>query len=234
MQSSIESVRSFVKSSPTCNASLAGVFAVALTHPVDTWVVNRQTSRALKFTPSSLYRGLVPAVSQAALIYGAMLGVYEHLSVEHNFSPLAAGALSAIPESLLKGPMEAMKNNKQTSRPIIPSGSTARLHFLFWSTAGMLLREVPGNMCYFWTYVKCREYKVSPFWSGAAAATAFTAAVYPLDAWRAQKITGVSTKFTFQGVVPFWIRGVIVTGILFTAYEELNGGMSQKLNVKCE
>ena len=210
------------QASPTCSAALAGVFAVACTHPVDTWVVHRQTSRTLELRPSILYRGLYPALGQAALIYGVMLGTYEHLSSTYGCSPAVAGALSAIPESIIKGPLEGIKNNKQTNRPALPAGFAARLDFLFWSTSGMLLREIPGNVAYFCTYEYCRKkHELSPFVSGAAAATAFTALVYPLDALRAQKITGKVPMFTLKGVVPYWIRGMLVTGILFATYEKL-------------
>lgn len=205
------------------NAAAAGVVAVALTHPLDTWVVHRQTRRQLCFKKISvLYRGITPALGQAAIIYGVMLGTYEYLR-QKEFTPVYAGALSAIPESMVKGPLEAIKNNYQTDRPSLPNGLKARVKFLCWSTFGMLLREIPGNICYFWTYEECRKANISPFLSGAAAATTFTAAVYPLDAFRAQKVTGVKTKFTFKGVVPYWIRGMAVTGILFTTYEELKG-----------
>ena len=210
-----------LRDSPTISAALAGVFAVALTHPIDTWVVHRQTSRNLIFTPKVLYRGIVPALSQAALIYGIMLGTYEHLSTQYNYSHAVAGAISAIPESLIKGPLEAIKNNKQTNRPALPPGLEARTRFLFWSIGGMLLREVPGNVAYFCTYEECRKQGINPFLSGCAAATAFTALVYPLDAIRAQKVTGKATKFTFKGVVPYWIRGMAVTGILFATYESI-------------
>ena len=55
----------------TCNAAVAGVFAVALTHPLDTLTIHRQTNRRIQFTPTVLYRGgLPPALFQAAIIYG--------------------------------------------------------------------------------------------------------------------------------------------------------------------
>ena len=56
----------------TCNAAVAGVFAVALTHPLDTLTIHRQTNRRIQFTPTVLYRGLPPALFQAAIIYGVM------------------------------------------------------------------------------------------------------------------------------------------------------------------
>ena len=206
--------------SPTINAAIAGVVAVALTHPIDTFVVHKQTNRILQPTFTTLYRGLLPALGQAAIIYGVMLGSYEYLK-QQDFTPALAGAVSAVPESMVKGPLEAIKNNRQTGRPSWPCGIAARVNFLAWSTAGMMLREIPGNVCYFWTYEECRKRQWHPFFAGAAAATAFTAAVYPLDAYRAQKVTGAPTRFTWQGVVPYWIRGMAVTGILFTCYEAL-------------
>ena len=206
--------------SPTFNAAIAGVCAVALTHPIDTYVVNRQTNRILQPTFTTLYRGLLPALGQAAIIYGVMLGSYDYLK-QRDFTPALAGAVSAVPESMVKGPLEAIKNNRQTGRPSWPCGIAARVNFLAWSTAGMMLREIPGNVCYFWTYEECRKRQWHPFFAGAAAATAFTAAVYPLDAYRAQMATGAPRRFTWQGVVPYWTRGMLVTGILFTCYEAL-------------
>ena len=44
---------------------------VALTHPLDTLTIHRQTNRRIQFTPTVLYRGgLPPALFQAAIIYG--------------------------------------------------------------------------------------------------------------------------------------------------------------------
>ena len=43
---------------------------------------------------------------------------------------------------MVKGPLEALKNLKQTNCAL-PRGLSARLHFLAVSTAGVLMREIP-------------------------------------------------------------------------------------------
>jgi len=94
-------------------AALAGVLATAVTHPLDTAAVFRQTGRALPVSIGLYYRGPGPACIQGALIYGAILGGYEVLrGIGWNLIPAAAA--SALPESLVRGPLDALKNLRQT------------------------------------------------------------------------------------------------------------------------
>ncbi len=122
----------------------SGVIATALTHPLDTWAVHRQTGRPLIFTPRNLYRGISPACFQASLIYGVFLGSYEYARNPQglDFGIIGAAAASAIPESIVKGPLEALKNMRQTGtklpRPILTAGALR----LLAATGGILAREV--------------------------------------------------------------------------------------------
>ena len=62
---------------------------------------------------TQLYRGIGPACLQATMIYGAMLGTYEIARQDFGLSVYTAAATAAIPESMVKGPMEAIKNRSQ-------------------------------------------------------------------------------------------------------------------------
>jgi hypothetical protein len=204
-------------------AAAAGVLAVGVTHPLDTWVVHRQTGRQLpSLEPRVLYRGVVPALAQASIIYGAMLGSYELLRKDYKMSVVVAAALSAIPESIVKGPLEAAKNLKQTKQPLPPILSTAALRLCGIAFVTCLAREVPGNMAYFYCYEESRHLGLSPALSGGAAATGFTLCSYPLETLRAQMVTGARKELTWRGVGPYWLRGVAVTACLFSSYEYFN------------
>jgi hypothetical protein len=171
--------------------------------------------------PQVLYRGLVPAILQASIIYGVMFGSYEILRGDFGMSIIAAGGLSAIPESAVKGPLEAIKNLYQTKQALSASKQALSKQALtaFWSC---LAREVPGNIAYFYCYEESRRRNFSPALSGAAAATGFTMASYPLEALRAQTATGAKRELTLRGIGPYWLRGVAVTACLFSAYEHFN------------
>ena len=67
-----------------------------------------------------------------------------------------------------------------------------------------------------------------PFVAGIAAASAFTALVFPIDAMRAQLVVEnipltkaglLKLQPTYQGVLPYWTRVVFLTGSLFSTYE---------------
>ena len=206
----------------TAYAACAGVVAVALTHPLDTWAVSRQTSHSLPGGMRVLYRGLGPALIQAGLIYGVMLGTYEHLRNEMSASVVAAAALSAVPESMVKGPLEAVKNMKQTKQTIPSLISIKALRLGGIGFAACLAREVPGNVAYFWCYESSRRKGFSLAVSGALAATGFTLCSYPFEVLRAQVVTGAPKQITFRGIGPYLVRGIAVTSCLFTSYEWFN------------
>ena len=216
-------------------AAASGVFAVGLTHPLDTWAIHAQTGRPPPgFNRRALYRGLAPALLQASLIYGAMLGTYEVLRLDCGCSVVAAAALSAVPESAVKGPFEAAKNLRQTGVPF-PRAPRAAARLLGVSFVTMLSREVPGNCAYFSAYEELRRTGANPALSGCGAAAAFTACSYPLDALRAQIITGTKLEFTLRGIVPYLTRGMAVTAILMTSYEWVSdrAGVKRSLGKSC-
>lgn len=201
--------------------AVSGVVATVLTHPIDTYAIHRMTGRAIEsFRIPVLYRGVVPAVGQAVFIYGAMLGTYEMMR-SLDFSVVSAATLSAFPESLVKGPLEIIKNRRQTKKRW-PQKMSSRLRLLGLGTFGMLCREMPGNIAYFQAYEWARHRNYSPMFAGAIAGAAFTAIAYPIDAMRAQYVTGTSLKNvypTFRGVQPYLFRAVAVTSILFGSFE---------------
>ena len=204
-------------------AAAAGVVAVAVTHPLDTWAVHRQTNRTLpSLSPRVLYRGIVPATLQAGIIYGVMIGTYEHLRSEKGVSVAAAAALSAVPESMVKGPLESLKNLKQTTRMTPKLFSVKALQLLGIGFGACLAREVPGNVAYFWCYEEARRSNLNPALSGALAATGFTLCSYPLEVFRAQIVTQSPMQVTMQGIGPYLLQGIAVTACLFTSYEFFN------------
>ena len=206
-------------------AAAAGVVAVAVTHPLDTWVVYQQTGRRLpsvRASPGVLFRGLPPALVQASIIYGAMLGSYEWLRGEHGVSVVAAAALSAIPESMVKGPLEAVKNMRQTQQCLPRLPSVAALRLAGVGFAACLARELPGNIAYFYSYEEARRRGWGTVVAGAAAATGFALCSYPFEVLRAQLVTGAKREWTLRGMGPYLLRGIAVTSCLFTAYEAFN------------
>ncbi len=73
-------------------------------------------------------------------------------------------------------------------------------------------------------YESLRERGVHPVVSGAGAGAAFTFFAFPIDAMRAQYVTGTpfsSLRPSYNGVFPFLVRGMAVTSILLWSYETL-------------
>jgi hypothetical protein len=200
-------------------SSVAGVGATLITHPLDTWAVHRQTGRPLPAHPSGFFRGLGPAAVQGALIYGSLIGCFETF---YSWGmPLAiAAAASAIPESAVRGPLEALKNLQQTGRT---QGGWRLARTLGKGTMGTLAREIPGNTIYFCTYTWVRSHDVNPWLTGALTGAAYTVVCQPIESMRAQLVTGKALRPTFQGSGPYFMRSVLITAFVQYFYEKLLG-----------
>lgn len=197
-------------------SSLAGIFATACTHPIDTWVVHRAANLKLASTSvRHLFKGIVPAATSSAIIYGAMLGSYEYLQSGLGYSPTSAAMLAAFPEGMVKGPLEAIKNRMQTNTAV-NLGAMAR------GTLSMIAREIPLNVLYFGTYSHFRgPSPLEQLTAGAAAGFVSCLVLYPLEALRVQWVVGAPLRFTFQGGAGFTLRGTMQTALLFGGYESL-------------
>jgi hypothetical protein len=185
---------------------------------------SKQENRATRLNLRQLYRGIGPACFQATMIYGAMLGTYEIARQDFGLSVTAAAAAAAFPESMVKGPMEAVKNRSQVLGSQWPKTIAARAKIIGAGTFGMLCREVPGNILYFGAYEYVRsDLGLSPLIAGACAGAAFCV-VLPIDAMRAQIVTGRSFRKlepTYRGLLPYVVRAIAITSILFTSFEAI-------------
>uniref|UniRef100_A0A7S1NVJ8 Mitochondrial carrier protein n=1 Tax=Eutreptiella gymnastica TaxID=73025 RepID=A0A7S1NVJ8_9EUGL len=196
-----------------CSA-LAGMAATFLTHPIDTWAVNRAAFGSLRVPLRLLARGLPTAVLSSAVIYGMMLGVYDSIKLM-GFGSLQAAVLTALPEGLVKGPLEAVKNRQQVG--VRPSAAV-----LARGALGMVVREMPLNVIYFGTYeAMTGPSSAEQFHAGCLAGLVSGALMYPLEALRVQYVTGTPLRLTYQGGSGFIFRGTIHTGLLFYMYERL-------------
>jgi len=196
----------------------AGVVATVITHPLDTWTVHLQTGRPIKLRPSVLYRGLTPACLQASIIYTAFLGSYDYVRRELDCSVLLAASASAVPESLVKGPLETLKNLHQTKQAFPPTmAGSAQLALK--GTMALLCRELPGNMAYFTSYDWMRRHGYNAFLGGAVAGACFTFASYPIETMRTQLVTGKKIRPTIRGIGPFTTRAMVVTAVLLQTYD---------------
>jgi hypothetical protein len=205
------------------------------------------------------YRGLGPALFQASLIYGVMFGVYETLRTPSRndtdggssggsggdrgrcgwgWGLIPTAMAVALPEAAVKGPLESLKNLRQTKSVHLPRGtpvirsllaSPALTGILLKGTALMVAREIPGNLAYFGGFEAVRgapPRQPAPLCTqlagGAAAATCFTICLFPVDSFRAQVVTGIPWKMarpSYRGVGFYWCRAVAFTSILFAGWE---------------
>lgn len=214
-------------------AAVAGVLAMAITHPLDTWSVFRQTGRPLPKNPLAFFRGLGPAALQGAFIYSVMLGGYEALR-GWGWSLPAAAAACSVPESLFRGPLEAIKNLRQTSYS--PGGPLKVAATIAVGTLGTLAREIPGNITYFTTYEFAQSRGAGAALAGAVTGAAYTVVCYPIETVRTQVVTGVKSPWpTFRGVGPYLGRSVLITVCVQQFYELLLGRpMGEHRNARSE
>merc|ERR1712046_175339 len=103
------------------------------------------------------------------------------------WSVFAASAVSALPESAVRGPLEALKNLQQVGSAKV--GYQQYISIFFKGTLGTLIREVPGNVTYFSTYMWARSNDVHPWCAGALTGAAYTIVCQPLESMRAQIVT---------------------------------------------
>ena len=204
------------------SSAAAGVLGTALVHPLDTAAVLRSTGQPLPRWQQAhqLYRGLGPAALQGALIYGALLGCFEWFMSRGCTLPQAA-ALSAIPEGLVRGPLEAWKNLTQT-RTNLRGSQLGRS--LVQGTIGTLAREVPGNTVYFMMYDRMRNSSYGAVLSGLCTGAVYTLVVYPIESMRTQLVTGVRpVRPTYRGSGPYLARAALITCFVRSFYECMLG-----------
>jgi hypothetical protein len=201
---------------------MAGATGTAISHPFDTWAVFRATKRPLPWaTPLAFYRGVGVSCAQNALVYGVLLGTYEKLISEHGFSWYTASLISTIPESIVRGPLEAWKNMQQTLYR--PAGKEL-VRMLAKATFGTWVRECPGNLVYFGAFDYFRTHTdCSTLVSAAMTGALFGAIVFPLEAIRTQVATGKPIRFTYQGAIPYIGRSVTMITGTYCAFKIYSG-----------
>ena len=154
-------------------------------------------------------------------MYGLLLGTYESFRADGWSLPLAS-VISTLPESIVRGPLEAIKNMQQTLRK--PSGTELAM-VLLKGTVGTWVRETPGNLVYFSSFDYFRKYTdVSTLTAGAATGALLAAAVYPIEAMRTQYVTGIRPiRPTFRGGLPYMGRSITMVAGTMVAYKLISG-----------
>jgi len=203
------------------NSAAAGVGATIVTHPFDTWAMHRQTGRQLPTRPMAFFRGLGPACLQAAAIYGVLIGGFELMHSSWGWSVFAASAASALPESVVRGPLEAMKSIQQAG--VTGMGRQQYISAFFKGTLGTLMREVPGNTTYFCTYMWVRSKDAHPWVAGALTGAVYTIVGQPIESMRAQIVTGAKVQPTLRGIGPYMVRNILVVAFTQLFYEGFAG-----------
>ena len=119
--------------------------------------VFRATERPLPRNPLAFFRGIGPASLQGALVYGVLLGAYESFRTAGFSLPVASG-ISTVFESIVRGPLEVIKNLQQTVlRPTGPQLAMTMIN----GTVGTAIREIPNNLLYFGCFEFFRQRKVA-------------------------------------------------------------------------
>lgn len=201
-------------------SAFSGVVAAAVTHPLNTLGVHKQTGRKIQCRPSLLYRGLGPACLQASLVYSIFLGSYDCAHGQLGCSVTVAAVASAVAESAVNGPLETLKNLRQTGQKL-PLLVSARASILLKGSLGLLCREIPGNEVYFCSYEWTRFKGLNALLGGVVAGACFTAVTFPLDSMRVQLVTGRPVWPTFRGFGPLLLEATVETAVLFSVYEML-------------
>jgi hypothetical protein len=203
-------------------SATAGILGTAIAHPFDTAAVLRSTGRPLPSWRNThhLYRGLGAATLQGAVIFSVLLGCFEWFKGQGCTVPQAAVAC-AVPESVIRGPIEAWKNMTQTGYTV--RGSQLG-RALMLGTLGTFARETPGNVVYFSSFEYLRSSGFGPAVAGLCTGAAYTLAVYPIESVRTQYVTGIRPlRPTFRGSGPFLARSVFLTAFVQYFYESLLG-----------
>ena len=129
--------------------------------------------------------------------------------------------ICTVPESILRGPLEAITNMQQTLHR--PTGA-ALMKTLAKGTFGTWVRECPGNMIYFGAF----DYIRNETGSSTLVASTLTGALYgvvvfPLEAMRAQVSTGSPIRLTYQGAMPYIGRCTAMTIGTFLSFKIYSG-----------
>ena len=126
---------------------LAGMFGIALSHPIDTLKTAKQSGVKITYNLMNLYKGIFPPLVGVGLEKALVFGTYQYLRKQNVNVPIS-GAISGFVATFVVTPYERLKILKQTSQHI----KKIDLSQLYKGFSATFTREVPGFAIYFSTY----------------------------------------------------------------------------------
>lgn len=198
------------------NGALSGACGVIISHPIDTIKTSLQNKKPILYTPISLYRGILPAISgvgfEKAFVFGTYNNTYKFLennNVNNNLLNPISGAISGLTASLVVTPAERLKILSQSGKDI--KLQDFRLSNLYRGISATITREIPGFATYFTVYNKLKDNYVNQYnhlplymsflYGGIAGATSWFG-IYPQDVIKTRMQTQTcNEKVSFMNTI---------------------------------
>ncbi len=186
----------------------SGAVQTVIGHPFDTMKVWKQCDHQIVFR--NIFRGLSFPLASNSIITGIQFATFSYM-FSHTNSDIVSGAFSGLFTGLLTAPVDKHKLRLQFGRPT------------YLGLGSCLLREIPAGAIYFGSYGALREREVPVVVSGAIAGVSSWLFTYPMDVYKTNIQTGVSTKqiFITRGLGFCLARAFLVNGVGFYVYETI-------------
>ena len=160
--------------------TFGGMFGTLLSHPIDTYRINKQTNNIINF--KQLYKGLTPPLIGIGLEKSLVFGTFYSLESNNyttNLPIFIKGTIAGFISTLVVSPVEYIKINLQTNNKNIFNIKNV---YKGWSAT--IFREVPGYGLYFYCYENLKrenDKMINTFWKGSLSGLFAWTFIYPSD-----------------------------------------------------
>ena len=201
--------------------AVSGICQTIVGHPFDTLKVIQQTNKSYKLNPRVLFAGIKYPLLSHSFICSFQFGIYEHYRM--NYNNFIAGFISGFITSPIVFLWDIGKIKNQTNQTFnltkIPKQQGLPI---------TIARDSLALGIYFYSFDKCKEYKLSPFFAGGIAGATNWTITYPLDVIRSRQIANNSYFLTEIKKKNFWkgynmclIRAMVVNSVGLSVYDYL-------------
>ena len=207
------------------NGAISGSFGVFISHPIDTAKTCLQNKQPLPYSPTALYRGIIPAICgvgfEKAIVFGIYNNTYKFLQTNNVSNILLnpiSGAISGLMASLIVTPSERLKILSQSGKDI--NLTDFKLTNLYRGITATFTRETPGFAIYFTVYNILKDNYIKrnnefpihmSFLYGGIAGASSWFGIYPQDVvkTRMQTQTGKEKIYFMKTVTNIYSEGGI-------------------------
>lgn len=218
------------------SSSISGGIHIIVGHPFDTVKNILQGKNTFNYSGIlQLYRGLKYPLLQNTFSNSVTFGFNNYFNnITNNI--YWGNLYTALISTFILTPFDKYKVMTQYNKPFVMSAKN--VIYSYKNLPIVSITEIPSTFIYFSVYHKLKELNYSTFASGGMAGLICWVSVYPFDTIKVRLLSETSTSFKqaykkgnlFSGIYVCMFRSVLVNGVNFYCYENLNKILMSKLS----